>query len=156
MGQLTRIVTVAVAALNLAACNRVAPRAVIPSDALEAAIGKAIGDPTTCVLIAQRASGKILYTYGQAFNCLRGLPACDRPGTLSAQGALGLADSLDGRHTSCNSIPDGSRQVGWAEGRVTSRTNRDLIYSAVMEGQQALPGEEMSARLQGVFARVGL
>ncbi len=156
MGQLMRIAIAAALALNFAACARTSTQTLMPTEALEVAIGKSIGDPTTCVLIAERASGKVVYTYGQAFNCLRGLPACDRPGTLSAQGALAFADSLDGRHASCNSVLDGSRQVGWTEGRVTSRANRDLIYSAVMEGQQTLPGEEMGARLQGVFARVGL
>ena len=35
-------------------------------------------------------------------------------------------------------------------------TKRDLIYSAVMEGQRALPGEEMTARLQGAFQQAGV
>ncbi|HWA61975.1 MAG TPA: hypothetical protein VG939_11405 [Caulobacteraceae bacterium] len=129
----------------------------LPSDALDAAIGRSIGDPTTCVLIANRADGKVLYQYGEGFNCERGLPACDRPGTLSARQALKLATSTsEGRMTSCNSDAAGDRSVGWAEGRITSSHNRDLVYSAVMEGERALPGREMAARLENEFQVVGL
>ena len=45
--------------------------------------------------------------------------------------------------------------VGWAEGKVASRT-RDLVYSAMMEGQTALPGHEMNARLYDAFQKAGL
>lgn len=127
----------------------------LPSDALDHAIGDVIGDPTTCVVIADRASRKILYSYGQRFNCVRGLPACDQPGAMSAEGALALADTPDGRGASCPSSPDGTRRVGWAEGKVAS-TKHDLIYSAVMEGERALPGQEMIARLTGAFANAGV
>ncbi len=58
------------------------PRIAWPAAKLDALIGDYIGDPTTCVLIADRASGKVLYKYGANFNCVRALPACDRPGTL--------------------------------------------------------------------------
>jgi hypothetical protein len=142
------------ATMMLAACAKT-PGAGLPSDALDQAIGAGIGDPTTCVVIAARAGHKILYHYGNAFNCRRGLPACDRPGTLSAEGALALADAPGGRTASCPSSPDGARTVGWAQGRAASRS-RDLIYSAVMEGERALPGQEMSARLDDAFQKVGL
>src|SRR3569623_1931449 len=122
----------------------------LPTDALHHAIAVRIGDPSTCVLIAERATGKVIYRYGESFNCVRGLPACDRSGTMSATQALALAQTPGGRDTSCPSVADGSRMVGWAEGRVTSKS-RDLIYSAVMEGQNALPGHEMSARLDDAF-----
>jgi hypothetical protein len=56
---------------------------------------------------------------------------------------------------SCPSVPDGSRQVGWAEGRVQS-AKRGLVYSAVMEGERALPGHEINARLFDAFQRAGL
>jgi hypothetical protein len=129
----------------------------LPSDALDEAIGRSIGDPTTCVLIANRADGKVLYQYGQGFNCERGLPACDRPGTLSARQALALATTgPEGRMTSCNSNAAGDRTVGWAAGRIASAHGRDLIYSAMMEGQRTLPGREMAARLEDEFRVVGL
>jgi hypothetical protein len=146
----------AVAVLAAAACSRPVPAASrLPSDALDHAIGDVVGDPATCVLVAERATRKVVYRYGDDFNCSRGLPACDRPGDLSAKAALALADSADGRGASCPSNADASRTVGWAEGRVAS-PGRDLIYSAVMEGQTALPGQEISARLAQAFQHAGL
>ena len=145
-----------VAVLAAGACSKPVPAASrLPSDALDHAIGDVIGDPATCVLVAERATRKVVYHYGDDFNCVRGLPACDRPGTLSAKAALGLADTADGRGASCPSNADASRTVGWAEGRVAS-PGRDLVYSAVMEGQTALPGQEISARLAEAFQHAGL
>ncbi len=140
-----------------AGCGRVggASAPAMPTDALDHAIGDVIGDPTTCVIIAQRATRKVVYTYGEPYNCQRTLPACDRPGLSSAKAALAFADSADGRGASCPTSADGSRTVGWAEGRVAS-TKGDWIYSAVMEGEAALPGQEMSARLADAFAHAGL
>ena len=149
-----RTLALVAAAFLLASCSK--PPAVargLPSDALDAAIGPAIGDPTTCVLLADPASGKIVYRYGEQFNCERPLPACDRPGTLTGRTALALAAS--GRRTSCASNPKATRMVGWAEGR-TRGAKRDLLYSAVMEGDRALPGQEMAARLTGAFQQAGL
>jgi hypothetical protein len=137
-------------ALLLGACGKPPPPG-FPATALDQAIGNVIGDPTTCVLVARINSEKVVYRYGQSFNCARGLPACDRPGTLSADGALALATTPGGRHASCPTTPDGSRSVGWAEGEYGG-----LIYSAVMEGQRALPGEEMTARLEAAFKKAGL
>lgn len=139
--------------LALAACAPAGPR--LPKDALDRSIGATIGDPTTCVLIVDLTTGKTVYSYNGGFNCQRGLPACDRPGFLSAKQALALATAPGGRDASCNSVPDGSRTVGWAEGRVKS-AKHDFIYSAVMEGQRALPGHEMASRLDDDFANAGL
>ena len=137
----------------LSACAR-APGG-LPTARLDAAIGSKIGDPTTCVVIADRATGKVVYTYGQNFNCVRSLPACDRPGTLSGRQAMSLAVAPSARGASCASDPDASRSVGWAEGAVAG-SHPPLIYSAVMEGQAALPGIEMNARLAQVFTDTGL
>jgi hypothetical protein len=130
-------------------------RSALPRDALDHAISQAIGDPNTCLLLADRVSGKVLYRYGAPFNCIRGLPACDRSGEMSAKQALALAASPGGRQASCASNADGSRTVGWVEGKVASRTN-DLVYSAMMEGQTALPGHEMNARLYDAFEKAGI
>ena len=155
MGKLNAVARVAlVATLGLATCAK-APGGGVPSDALDKAIGASIGDPTTCVIIAERSTRKVLYTYGQRFNCVRGMPACDRPGYLTAKQALTLADTSNGRGASCPSNADHSRNVGWAEGRVVS-SKRDLIYSAVMEGDRALPGQEMIGRLTDAFSSAGL
>ena len=147
------VLTSLAGALLLASCSKPAPH--LPSARLDALIGDYIGDPTTCVLIADRASGKVLYTYGASFNCVRALPACDRPGTLSARQALGLATAAGGRGASCASTADGSRTVGWAEGAIAG-SKPPLLYSAVMEGQAALPGIEMNTRLAQVFSDTGL
>jgi hypothetical protein len=157
----------AIIALTAAACSRPAASGAgaretlaedhgrLPHAALDQAIGQAIGDPTTCVLIADTRSGKVLYQYGEIFNCVRGLPACDRAGELSARQALPLATAPQPRETSCASVPDGSRMVGWAQGPVGPKSP-DLAYTAVMEGQKALPGHEMGSRLADAFQGVGL
>lgn len=128
----------------------------LPDFDLDTQVGRAVGDLSTCVILAERKSGKTLYTYGDAPNCARALPACDRPGTLTAKQAVPLADSLEGRRASCDTRPDGSRSVGWAQGRVSSAAGRDLTYTAVMEGARALPGMEMENRLKQAFKNAGL
>lgn len=127
----------------------------LPGDALDHAIGGAIGDSATCVVIADAATGKSLYTYGKASNCSRKLPRCDGPDDLSADAALALADKPDDRGASCPSNDDGSRRVGWAEGRVKTKRGH-WLYSAVMEGETALPGQEISSRLAQAFRAAGL
>jgi hypothetical protein len=146
-----RVLSVAAVAA-LAGCSG-PNRSGLPTEALDHAVADAIGDPNTCLLLADRASGKVLYRYGAPFNCVRGLPACDRPGFLSAKQAVALAAA--GRKASCPSNADGSRTVGWAEGKVASQ-KRDLVYSAMMESQTALPGQEMNARLYDAFQKAGL
>ncbi|HEX3918639.1 MAG TPA: hypothetical protein VHW60_14980, partial [Caulobacteraceae bacterium] len=131
----------------LAACSR-SPSGPPPAppNVLDAQVAHAIGDPNTCVLLADAATGKIVYRYGDDANCTRQLPACDSPATMNAHDALKFATQAGGRMQSCPSVPDGSRSVGWAEGKAPS-TKRNLIYSAVMEGADALPGHEINARL---------
>ena len=72
---------------------------------------------------------------------------------LTAQAALSFAAA--GREASCASNADGTRHVGWAEGR-TQVKGRHLIYSMVMEGERALPGHEMAARFADVLDKGGL
>jgi hypothetical protein len=138
-----------------AAC---APRAArgIHDTRLDNQIARAIGDPSTCVLLADRKTGRVFYRYGDDFNCVRQLPACDRPGSLNAQQALAFASQPGGRMASCASVADGSRMVGWAEEPVQSVKGRNLVYSAVMEGERALPGHEMNARLFDAFRKAGV
>ena len=142
-------------ALAIAGCAKSGAGGRLPGGALDQAIGQAIGDPSTCVLLADKVSGKVLYRYGESFNCLRGVPACDRPGFLNATQALALAATPGGRGASCPSTADGSRTVGWAEGVVAGKRD-GLVYSAVMEGQTALPGHEMASRLDDAFQNAGL
>jgi hypothetical protein len=139
---------------SLAACTPPSGQGLAKNE-LDTLVAQAIGDPSTCLLLADRATGQVVYQYGDAINCARPLPRCDGAGVMNARAALQLATEPGGRLQSCPSVPDGSRTVGWAEGRVQS-TKRDLIYSAVMEGQNALPGHEISARLYDAFAKAGL
>lgn len=122
---------------------------------LDTQIAQAIGDPSTCLLLADDKTGKVVYRYGDDFNCSRTLPACDFSGVMNAKAALQYARRPGGRMASCPSVADGSRTVGWAEGRVQS-AKRDLIFSAVMEGERALPGHEINARLFDAFQKAGL
>lgn len=141
-------------AVQLGAC---APKSAqgLNANLLDNQIAAAIGDPTTCVLLADANTGQVIYRYGTDFNCARALPACDVAGDTNAKAGLQNAKRPGGRMASCASVPDGSRQVGWAEGRVQS-TGRNLIFSAVMEGERALPGHEMNARLFDAFQKAGL
>ena len=146
------------AAAQLCAC---APKSApgqgqgLDTSALDNQIAAAIGDPSTCVLLADGQTGNVVYRYGTDFNCARTMPACDVAGVMNAKTGLQYAKRPDGRMASCASVPDGSRQVGWAAGRVQS-TKRDLIFSAAMEGERALPGHEMNARLFDAFSKAGL
>ena len=141
-------------AMQLCAC---APKSAqgMNTTALDNQIAAAIGDPSTCLLLADAATGKVIYRYGGDFNCTRTLPACDFSGVMNAKAGLQYATRPGGRMASCASVPDGSRQVGWVAGRVQS-TKRALIFSAVMEGERALPGHEMNARLYDAFQKAGL
>ena len=146
-------ITALAATLIVAACAPRGPK--LPTPALDQAIGNAVGDPDTCVLIAERATLRVVYSYNAGFNCVRALPACDRPGFLSAKQALAFARLPKGRFASCNSNPEGTRTVGWAEGAVKG-SKSDLVYSAVMEGQNSLPGIVMSGRLDDAFSNLPL
>ena len=151
-----RLRRAALAAVLLAsACSGPAPPAAngLDQNALDTAVARAIGDPTTCLLLADGKTGQVVYQYGVNFNCSRTLPACDRPGMLSARQAVPLA--AQSRFASCPSVADGSRTVAWAEAKVPN-AKRDLVYSAVMEGENTLPGHEMNARLADAFVAAGI
>jgi len=149
-----RTTIVLAAALALTACGPKSGQG-LHNNQLDSQIASAIGDPSTCVLLADAKTGQVVYRYGDDFNCVRTLPACDSAGSLNAHTALKFAAQPGGRMASCASLPDGSRTVGWAEGHAPS-TKRDLVFSAVMEGQRALPGHEMNARLFDAFQKAGL
>ena len=148
--------TIMALVLVLGACAPTPPSGRnLPKGALDDAIGAAIGDPATCVLLADRASRKVVYRYGEAYVCARTLPACDRPGMMTVEDALEHAERPGGRAASCASNPEASRGVAWASGRVES-ARRDLIYSAVMEGDRTRPGREIAVRLRDALAKAGL
>jgi len=141
------------AAVALAACSPGAPKGV-DKDKLDDAVSAAIGDPATCVLIAEQASGKVVYRYNTATICARTLPSCDSPGSRTVRDLL-EATRKDGkpRRLSCYSSADASRGVGWASGPIPGK---GLVYAAVMEGKRSFPGMMMADRLEGRFKDVGL
>ena len=140
-------------ALVLAACGPGAPRGV-DKGALDEAVSHAIGDPATCVLIAEAPSGKVVYRYNNNVACGRVLPACDAAGSRTLADLL-KATGADGqpRTTSCAWPNDPSKGVSWAAGPIPGKP---LTYAALMEGNRALPGRMMAERLDDAFKSVGL
>lgn len=143
------------AALSLAAAALIAACAPTALDGVDTAvldreIGSRIGDPSTCVLVADRASGRIVYRYGSNTVCARSYPSCQDSPVRTVDDLLkALGSTATAVATSCPTAPDGSRSVGWAAGPVAGQ---DLVFAAVMEGQRALPGMIMADRLTGAFA----
>jgi hypothetical protein len=143
----------AAALLLLAGCAPGAPPGV-KKQALDDAVSRAIGDPNSCLLIAEKGSGKVLYRYNTATACARAFPDCEGPGTMKTKDLLETV-AKDGRprQLSCNTLADASRGVGWAAGPVAGK---DLVYAAMMEGDRAFPGMMMADRLEGAFRRARL
>ncbi|HEX2802068.1 MAG TPA: hypothetical protein VHN73_08400 [Phenylobacterium sp.] len=140
-------------ALALAACAPKAPKGV-DKEQLDEAVSRAIGDPASCLLIAEQAGGRQVYRYNNHMACARDLPACDQPGTRTLDQLL-EATAKDGqpRMLSCNTSTDASRGVGWASGVLPTK---HLVYAAMMEGPRAFPGRMMADRLARAFAGAGL
>jgi hypothetical protein len=118
-------------------------------------VSKAIGDPNSCLLIAEAGSGKLLYRYNTHTACDRELPSCEAVIREAAKTKVGqLLNRTAQTHAvvqlSCDSEPDGSRGVGWAAGPIAGT---DLVYAAVMEGDRTFPGRMMAERLEGAFRR---
>ena len=146
--------TLVIAALALlAGCAPDAPKGV-DKDRLDEAVSRAIGDPATCLLIAEQDSGRLVYRYNTHITSGRTLPACEGSGTQQLDQLL-KATRADGRarHLSCRSSADASRGVGWASGVIPGK---GLVYAAVMEGDRAFPGLIMADRLSTAFRKVGL
>jgi len=143
--------------LALGACSKSAPG--IDDARLSDAVGAAIGDPATCVILATK-SGDVAWRYGTHMTCSRALPDCSQGGgTVTVEALATLAAKGDERAISCRSVPDGSRSVGWATGPAPAAkgaTHEPLVYAAVMEGERALPGREIKLRLENALADAGL
>jgi hypothetical protein len=141
----------------LAACDP-KPAGVNP-DQLGDAIGRAVGEPATCVLIVERPSGKLLYRYGGHINCTRALPSCDGTATINVEQLAQLAAKGDERAVSCPSGADEGRDVAWAAGPIEPSPGSrygNAAYAAMMEGETALPGREIKARLEPALRRGGM
>jgi hypothetical protein len=156
-----RAALILTAALVLAACSPDAPKGADKAT-LDEAVSRAVGDPNTCVMIAERMEGgkggKVVYRYNTATTCDRSWPACDTPNLRKLKDVL-EATARDGqpRRLSCNTTPDGSRGVAWAAGPIAgSAAGAPLVYAAVMEGERVFPGRMMADRLARAWARAGL
>ena len=105
------------------------------------------------MLIGRQDSGQVVWRYNTHTTCARALPACDRPALRTVDDLL-KATAKDGRarELSCNSVPDGSRGVGWSSGVIQGK---GLVYAAVMEGPHALPGHMMTDRIEGALQDAG-
>lgn len=142
--------------IALSACAPKGPEGV-DTAVLDEAIGRAIGDPSTCVLLASKGAGEIVWRYGTHMTCARTLPSCEGEGTQTIDMLKDAALKGEARAISCPSLPDGSTSVAWAAGPVVSGgKNDDLVYAAVMEGERTLPGREIAYRLERAFKKAGL
>ena len=151
-----RIAASSLAVLALCACSPGAPKGV-DKDELDAAVSRAIGDPASCLLIAEQATGKLVYRYNTHTACARALPSCDPVAPAGTQTLDNLLKATlkdnQPRTLSCSSTPDASRGVGWAAGPIPGK---GLVYAAMMEGDRAFPGRMMADRLSRAFASAGL
>ena len=147
------LAVLALSCLGLSACSPGAPKGVDKAK-LDDAISQAIGDPATCGMIAEQATGKLVYRYNNHTACARSLPACDGPGerTMDDLVKLTLKDG-QARALSCYTQADASRGVGWAAGPLPGK---GLVYAAMMEGDRAFPGRMIADRLARAFRSVGL
>lgn len=142
-----------VVVLTLGACAPGAPKGV-DQDKLDAAVSDAIGDPASCLLIAEKASGRLVYRYNTATVCARQLPSCQGQAAWQVKDLL-AATVKDGqaRALSCNTSADASHGVSWASGVLPAK---GLVYAAVMEGARTFPGRMMADRIEPRFKDLGL
>jgi hypothetical protein len=114
-------------------------------------VSRAIGDPNSCLLIAQAGTGKAYYRYNTHAACDAELPSCEGGGKTKLGKLLNrTVETGASVQLSCDSQGDGSRGVGWAAGPIAGT---DLVYAAMMEGDRAFPGRMMADRLEGAFRR---
>ncbi|MCA3186515.1 MAG: hypothetical protein IM650_10935 [Phenylobacterium sp.] len=138
----------------VAACSPPLPSGVDP-DALKAAVGDAVGDPNTCVLIAEAGTGRIVWRYGSSRSCGTAWPACSGTEVRTVEQLMKTA-GREGAEiwASCPSNADRSRTVAWAAGPVPGRP--ELVFTAVMEGAKTPPGIVLGDKLRGALERGGL
>ena len=130
---------------TLAACGPSLPKSV-NQDALEQSIAMSMGDVNTCVVLVDRATGKIAWSTGLKEACRAKYPACTSNKSINVQDLAKQAVGGLALTTGCD-------LVSWAAGPA-GKSN--YAYAAVMSGERALPGREMSLRLDAAFAAAGL
>ena len=144
---------VVLAAAGLSACSPKLPSNINETKLTES-IGKSIGSPSTCVLIAD-AKGSLAWRGGGYITCSRNLPSCEGA-TTTAEKVLKANIGKPARFLSCPT--SAANTVGWALGPVPTSPGKPdlhLTYVAVMEGDRALPGLEIQDRVERAFKRAG-
>jgi len=148
-----RVAFVALAAAGLTACAPKLPEGIDESVLIQA-VGRAIGSPSTCVVIAD-PKGKLVWRGGGYITCARSLPDCEGAQT-TAEDLVKANLGKPARFLSCPS--SAANTVGWAIGPVPTgegKPERHLTYVAVMEGERALPGLEIKDRVERAFRKAG-
>ena len=151
-----RWAAVALVAGLVAGCAPKLPQG-IDEDRLTELVGRAIGSPSTCVVVSN-ASGAVVWKAGGYITCARNLPTCAGGPAVTAEAVLKASLGKPARIASCPSAAGGTNTVGWAVGPVPTgqgQPQRGLTYVAVMEGERALPGREVQERVEHAFARAG-
>lgn len=151
-----RLIGLALVAGLLAGCAPKLP-AGVDADRLTQLVGRAIGSPSTCVVVAN-ASGAVVWKAGGYITCARNLPTCAGGDPVTAEVVLKASLGKPARIASCPSAAGGANTVGWAVGPVPTadgKPDRGLTYVAVMEGERALPGREIQERVEHAFTRAG-
>lgn len=122
------LVPLAALAALAAACAPPLPSGV-DSNRLQNAVGDAVGDPNTCVLIAEAGTGRIVWRYGSSRSCGTAWPACSGTEVRSVEQLMKTA-GREGAEiwASCPSNADRSRTVAWAAGPVPGRP--ELVFTA--------------------------
>jgi hypothetical protein len=142
--------------IALAGCAPKLPDGV-DSAALDEAVARAVGSPSTCVVVAKR-KGDVVYRYGTHTTCARSLPACDLPGVTTIEVQLEAARAGVTRTASCDTAQEASRGVAWASGPLPvlpGKADRQMVYAVFLEGSDAFSGIEAKRRLESAFAKSG-
>lgn len=150
------LILVTVSGGLLAGCSPKLPEGV-DQDRLTVAIGRAIGSPSTCVIVSD-AAGKTVWRGGGYVTCSRNLPDCQGGASVTAEKVLKASLGKPARFLSCPSAAGGVNTVGWAMGPVPAGEGKSpsgLSYVAVMEGERALPGREVQDRVEDAFESAG-
>lgn len=134
------------AASDLSACSPHLPRGVDEA-ALQQQIASVIGDINTCVVLAEKGSGKVVWTDGLPNICRIKYPACTSDKLIDVK-TLAQTAAKTGAP-----VATGCQTVSWAAGPAGHGA---LVYGAVMAGGRALPGIEISRRMDEVFRNAGL
>lgn len=135
------------AAAALASCAPSPESLGLDEAALEDGVGRRIGSPGTCVVIA--SEGKIVYRWGSHVTCGRELPSCEGAGATTVER---LAEAGETRRISC---PWGTGVASWWSGRGRT-TKGEATFAASMAGPDALPAIEVERRLTPVLKSAGL